>query len=629
MKASPGAGGRASRILTRTVLAGCALLAVGDVLSLWVSSSSTPQWAVPATLLGAGFAIAAGGSVNRTPHVPGARVLLTAAVLLLLAPVAGLAAGARIGDVAATAGITVLSCGLLRIVEAPTARRTQRALLAVVVGSGAAAATAVVAGSPDAVALALLGGLAALFAGGWVLFEATTGAARRQLLWLVLGVCSSVPTATLFLVAAENIPGPFVNALFVASLLCLPLPLTTGIALLAPDHRDVRPLISRVVCGAVMVTLSVSAFAMMVGLFRLVSDRPPGVGVLGLVAAAIGAAYHPVLVQARNTIDELLFGGRAEPLPTLAKLGEQLSTATAPEEWLESLRRSLAVQGLVLRHDGLQVASAGLLGERVETLPLLAGSEAPGVLLIGLSPDQLSLPARTLAVLRLVSGPLGQALQSAHLSEQLRRSRGEVVGVLEEERRRMRRDLHDGLGPTLAGVAASADAAANLLQSKPDEAAALVHLLRADVGEAIAEIRRIVYGLRPRALDELGLVGAVRQQTGRLRAGNGRPLQVDVVAGELPDLPAAVEVAAYRVAVEAVTNVARHAGVGATRVVLQVNLDGALEVVVSDSGAGTRPWTEGVGIASMRERVEQLGGSLDIASGQGGGSVRARLPLPL
>ena len=181
--------------------------------------------------------------------------------------------------------------------------------------------------------------------------------------------------------------------------------------------------------------------------------------------------------------------------------------------------------------------------------------------------------------------------------------------------------------PTLAGVAASADAAANLLQSKPDEAAALVHLLRADVGEAIAEIRRIVYGLRPRALDELGLVGAVRQQTGRLRAG-GRPLQVDVVAGELPDLPAAVEVAAYRVAVEAVTNVARHAGVVATRVVLQVSLDGALEVVVSDSGAGTRPWTEGVGIASMRERVEQLGGSLDIASGQGGGSVRARLPLP-
>jgi signal transduction histidine kinase len=231
-------------------------------------------------------------------------------------------------------------------------------------------------------------------------------------------------------------------------------------------------------------------------------------------------------------------------------------------------------------------------------------------------------------VLQLVSGPLGQALRSTHLSEQLRRSRGEVVGVLEEERRRMRRDLHDGLGPTLAGVAASADAAANLLQSKPDEAAALVQQLRIDVGEAIAEIRRIVYGLRPRALDELGLVGAVRQRTGRLRASNGDPLQVDVTAADLPDLPAAVEVAAYRVAVEAVTNVARHAAADAAQVLLQICRDGALEVVVSDNGAGTPPWIEGVGIASMRERVEQLGGSLHLGSGRDGGSVRARLPLP-
>ena len=610
------------------MLSACALLAVADVLSLWVSNSSTPQWAVPATLLGAGFALASGVSLERGSRDPAAHLLLTAAVLLLLAPVVSLAAGARSGEGTAVAGATVLGCGLLRVVKTQAARRTQLALLAAVASCGAAAVTAVVAGSPDAVAVALLGGLAALFAGGWVQFEATTGAARRQLLWLILGVCSSVPTATLFLVASEDIPGPFSYALFVASLLCLPLPLTTGIALLAPDHRDVRPVISRVVCGAVMVTLSVSAFALTVGLLRLVSDQPPGVGVLGLVTAAIAAAYHPALVQARNTIDELLFGGRADPLPTLTMLGEQLSTATAPEEWLESLRRSLAVQGLVLRHDGAQVASAGMLGERVETLPLLAGSQAPAELLIGLPPDQISLPARTLAVLQLVSGPLGQALHSAHLSEQLRRSRGEVVGVLEEERRRMRRDLHDGLGPTLAGVAASADAAANLLQRKPDEAAALVHQLRSDVGEAIAEIRRIVYGLRPRALDELGLVAAVRQQAGRLRSGTGRPLQVDVVAGELPDLPAAVEVAAYRVALEAVTNVARHAGVDAAQVVLHVNLDGALEVVVSDSGTETGPWTEGVGIASMRERVEQLGGSLDLASGEGGGSVRARLPLP-
>jgi hypothetical protein len=397
------------------VLAGCALLAAADVLTLWVSGSGTPQWVVPASLLGAGFAIAGGISTERASGAPAARLLLTGAVLLLLAPVASLVAGSRTGDVTVTVGATIVTYALLRIIEVPTARRAQRVLLSAVAGCGAAAAFAVVAAAPVAVALALAGVLAALFAGGWVQFEGTSGAARRQLLWLVLGVCTSVPTATLFLVAADSMPGPFTAFLFIASLLCLPLPLTTGIALLAPDRTDVRPVISRVVLGAVMVTLTVSVFGLTVALLRLVSDQPPGIGALGLITAAIGAAYHPVLVQARNTIDELLFGGRADPLPTLTRLGEQLSAATAPEEWLESLRRSVAVQGLVLRQNGAQVASAGRLGERVTALPLLVGSDVPGDLLVGLTPDQLSLPARTLAVLQLVSGPLGQALRSTHL----------------------------------------------------------------------------------------------------------------------------------------------------------------------------------------------------------------------
>jgi hypothetical protein len=106
-----------------------------------------------------------------------------------------------------------------------------------------------------------------------------------------------------------------------------------------------------------------------------------------------------------------------------------------------------------------------------------------------------------------------------------------VLAAPEEEHRRVRRDLHDGLGPTLTGIAYSADAAANLLRSDADKAALLLRGLRSDAADAIAEIRRIVYGLRPNALDELGLVGAVRQQVSRLRAADGRPLQVDVQPG--------------------------------------------------------------------------------------------------
>ena len=149
----------------------------------------------------------------------------------------------------------------------------------------------------------------------------------------------------------------------------------------------------------------------------------------------------------------------------------------------------------------------------------------------------------------------------------------------------------------------------------------------AAAGAAIAEVRRIVYGLRPRALDELGLVGAVRQRVERLRAADGSPLWVVVHAPELPELPAAVEVAAYRVAVEAVTNVARHAGADRARVEFRLPGPDELEVTVTDPGISAAPWTPGVGLSSMRERVELVGGRFDAAGGPEGGRVSARLPL--
>jgi signal transduction histidine kinase len=235
-----------------------------------------------------------------------------------------------------------------------------------------------------------------------------------------------------------------------------------------------------------------------------------------------------------------------------------------------------------------------------------------------------------------VAGPLAQALRAARLSEQLQASRGRVVAALEEERRRMRRDLHDGLGPTLTGIAYSADAARNLLPAGSESAAAELRALRADAAEAIAEIRRIVYGLRPKALDELGLLGALRQRLERLRVADGRPLVVTFTGPtQLPELPAAVEVVAYRVVLEAVTNVARHAGVDRARVELTLDEPGRLGIAVSGQGDGpgepaaVDPWTPGVGLTSMRERVEQIGGVLTVEAGPAGGLVRARVPTTL
>ncbi len=213
------------------------------------------------------------------------------------------------------------------------------------------------------------------------------------------------------------------------------------------------------------------------------------------------------------------------------------------------------------------------------------------------------------------------AVHATVLTAAVQRSREQIVAAREEERRRLRRDLHDGLGPALTGISFQADAAGNVLASDPIRAAALLATLRAAAGEAIDDVRRLVYALRPPALDELGLVGALQRHAEQI--GDGVTVHAP---SALPTLTAAVEVAAYRVGVEALTNAVRHSG--ARRVELQVDAaDGELVLTVCDDGRPSAPWTAGVGLASMRERATELGGSVQAGPGTAGGRVALRLPL--
>ena len=149
----------------------------------------------------------------------------------------------------------------------------------------------------------------------------------------------------------------------------------------------------------------------------------------------------------------------------------------------------------------------------------------------------------------------------------------------------MRRDLHDGLGPRLSGIAFTSDAARNMLRNDPDEALRLLVAIRAETATAIGEIRQLVYGMRPPALDELGLVPAVRQQAATLRTSDNLSFGVRIDTVSLPPLPAAVEVAAYRIVVEVLTNFARYSGVNTATVCLSIT-DALLVVEVCDAGAG-------------------------------------------
>jgi two-component system NarL family sensor kinase len=213
------------------------------------------------------------------------------------------------------------------------------------------------------------------------------------------------------------------------------------------------------------------------------------------------------------------------------------------------------------------------------------------------------------------------------LARRLAEARERLVGAREDERRRIRRDLHDGLGPALAGITAALEGLEAVARTDPGAAADALPELRAQARAAVGDVRRLVDGLRPPALDELGLLGALREELRRLE----RSAQVTcalTAPDRLPALPAAVEVAALRIVLEAVTNVVRHAAARSCTVLIAAEHD-VLTLEIEDDGIGLRDdAVPGVGLASMRERAEEIGGRLDVGARRAGGTrVTAVLPL--
>jgi signal transduction histidine kinase len=268
-------------------------------------------------------------------------------------------------------------------------------------------------------------------------------------------------------------------------------------------------------------------------------------------------------------------------------------------------------------------------------LPLSSRGELVGALcLAGRQRGEAFAPV-DLRLLRDLARQAGTAAHAVRLTlalqsslEELQQSRERLVAAQEEERRRIQRDLHDGLGPTLASIRVRLEACIDLARSN-DPAGLIVDLERLDevVGQATADIRRLVHDLRPPALDQLGLVPALRQHVERMSRDSG--IGVQLVADVATEIPAAAEVAVFRVTQEALVNVQRHAS--ASRVCVQLtHEDNALVLKIEDDGIGFPPAvpTPGTGLASMRERAELLGGTIGVGRGQNGGTaVVLRIPL--
>lgn len=398
---------------------------------------------------------------------------------------------------------------------------------------------------------------------------------------------------------------------------------------------EIEPRVRRGLVQLVVLSLVAGAF---VGIVRA-ADVAIDISVGSMLAGGLAALLLlPVAVAVQRAVRRVVYGDRESPHRVVSDL-RRLDPTTAPEdalgEMLELLARRLhlsyaAVDVFATATSKQITAAIGTSYGAPATVDLAVGGARLGRLSIEVDTAHDPFGPGDRRLLEDVGSQVGALVQAVTVNRELQRSRQRLVAAREEERRRIRRDLHDGLGPSLATLAMRLEAAQDLIAQDPGAAAELVGRLSDQAREEIAEVRRLVDGLRPPALDQLGLVSALRQRAAEHSSGRTptrMPWSVEAADGVDP-LPAAVEVAAYRIAVEAVNNAQRHSGADACVVTIARAAD-ALLLTIRDTGSGLAPGHPvGVGLSSMRERAEELGGSFAVVADEGSGTVvRVRLPL--
>lgn len=466
-----------------------------------------------------------------------------------------------------------------------------------------------------------------------VRFRRARGDERQQLKWL-----ASVAVFLPVTIAVNNLLPGVAGALPFKVHMALLIG-TIAVAVLKYRLYDIDLIINRSLVYGTLTVLVLGLYVAVVALLGAALRARASVGVSLVATGVVAAAFSPLRARLQRGVDQLMYGERHEPYKVISRLGARLEATLAPDQVLPSVVETVAL-ALKLPYVAVEVrqadavhtvASHGQAQAGALRLPLQYQGELVGHLVLAARNGDEGFTPVDRRLLEELARQAGVAAHAMALTAALQRSRERLVTAREEERRRMRRDLHDGLGPALTAVTLKIDATRNVLEDDPDAADTLLRELRAETKAAIKDIRRLVYDLRPPALDEFGLVGALCEQAASfVRGGAGHPdgLRVSVEApGELPPLPAAVEVAAYRIGAEAVTNVARHAN--ASHCLLRLSLNGALEVEVTDNGVGaTASWRPGVGLMSMRERAAELGGTCTVGPDPRGGTrVHARLPL--
>jgi signal transduction histidine kinase len=422
------------------------------------------------------------------------------------------------------------------------------------------------------------------------------------------------------------------------ALLFTPIPLSIGIAILRYRLWDIDPIINRTLVYGALTVAVVAIYVLVVGYLGALFRTGSNLFISLLATGVVAVLFQPLRDRLQRGVNHLMYGERDEPYKVLSRLESTLTPDAVLPTVVKTVAEALKLPyaAIELNRDGA-FETAAATGRPVDDplrLPLVYGGETVGRLALGARSGSEDFTPADRRLLDDLVHQVGVAVHAVRLTDEalrlsadLQRSRERLVTAREEERRRLRRDLHDGLGPQLASLTMKAEAARDLLPNDSARADTLLGDLIEQMQTAVADVRRLVYALRPPALDALGLLGAIRSHAAHYDNGG---LRIVIEAPEeLPPLPAAVEVAAYRIVIEALNNILRHAD--ARNCTVRLALDETaytlcLEVTDDGRGIGEDRGT-GVGLSSMRERAAELGGSCEIEGASSGGThVLAHLP---
>ena len=457
-------------------------------------------------------------------------------------------------------------------------------------------------------------------------------------LWMGVNALSSIGwNLALQLPEGSSVPAwlPAATLAWVISSLFLPVSLTVSIT--RYKLFDIDLIINRTLVYGVLTVGVIAIYILIVGALGLVFQTQGNLIIALLATGIIAVIFQPLRERLQGIVNRLIYGERDDPIEALSQLGRRLETTLTPDYVLPTVVETIAqtlklpyVAILLPTGDGNKVAAAhGSASTTPARFQLTYQGENVGELVVAPHSPGESFSPSEMRLLKNIARQASAAVHAAQLTRDLQLSRQRLVTAREEERRRLRRDLHDGLGPSLAALHIQSNALRRLIRGNPAAAETMVNEFKVEIREAIADIRRVVYMLRPPTLDELGLVGAIQAYAARCsREAADRPLSVTVEAPEnLPPLPAAVEVAVYHIAREALTNVVHHSRASNGLVTLVIS--NTLMLEISDDGLGFQKVGQmGMGLLSMRERAEELGGTLIYESPAGGGTlVRTQLPL--